>query len=143
AVAELAIGLMLALLRDIPSTDRGMRNGVWHRYMGRRLSTQTVGVVGVGRIGKRLIRHLTGGFPGVRILANDLQPDVAFGAACRVEWAEKDALYRQSDIITLHLPLTPDTRRLITAHEIELMKPTALIVNTSRGNMVDEPALAA
>jgi len=86
AVAELTVGLMLSLLRDIPSADRGMRNGVWHRSMGRRLSAQTVGVVGVGRVGKRLIKHLTGGFPGIRIVANDLQPDLGFAAACRVEW---------------------------------------------------------
>src|SRR5439155_18902513 len=79
AVAELTIGLMLALLRDIPATDRVMRQGVWRRSMGRRLSAMTVGVVGVGRIGKRVIRHLVGGFHGVRILANDLQPDYGFG----------------------------------------------------------------
>lgn len=143
AVAELAVGLMLALLRDIPGADRLMRNGVWRRAMGRRLSSMTVGVVGVGRIGRRVIRHLAGGFPGVRILANDLVTDPGFGARYAVEWRDKDDLYRESDIVTLHLPLTPETRQLITARELGLMKPDVLLVNTSRGNMIDEVDLAA
>lgn len=143
AVAELTTGLMLALLRDIPGADRNMRNGIWHRVMGRRLSELTVGVIGVGRIGTRVIRHLAGGFPQIRILANDLKPDLEFGRAHRVQWVDKDTLYRQSDIITLHLPLTSHTRRLITGREIERMKPTAALINTSRGNMVDERDLAS
>lgn len=143
AVAELAVGLMLSLLRGIPATDRVMRNGVWRRTMGRRLSTMTVGVIGVGRIGKRVIKHLAGGFPGVRILANDLERDEGFGARYGVEWAEKDDIYQLADVVTLHLPLSAHTQRLIGARELALMKPTAIVVNTSRGNMVDEAALAA
>jgi D-3-phosphoglycerate dehydrogenase len=142
AVAELAVGLMLALLRDIPGADRVMRDGVWRRTMGRRLSHMTVGVIGVGRIGKRLIRHLCGGFQGVRILANDINPDRGFGNRYEVEWAEKDEIYRAADVISLHLPLTPQTRALVGAREISLMKPTAVLVNTSRGNMVHEQDLA-
>ena len=142
AVAELAVGLMLALLRDIPGADRVMRDGVWRRTMGRRLSHMTVGVIGVGRIGKRLIRHLCGGFQGVRILANDINPDRGFGSRYEVEWAEKDEIYRAADVISLHLPLTPQTRALVGAREISLMKPTAVLVNTSRGNMVHEQDLA-
>lgn len=142
AVAEFTVGLMLAVLRDISGTDRNMHNGVWHRFMGRRLSKLTVGIVGVGRIGKGVIRHLVGGFPGVRILANDIQPDIAFGHAHCVEWVDKDTLYRESDLISLHLPLTPETRRLITVREIECMKPTTALINTSRGNMIDEHDLA-
>jgi D-3-phosphoglycerate dehydrogenase / 2-oxoglutarate reductase len=143
AVAELAVGLMLSLLRDIPGADRVMRDGVWRRTMGRRLSNMTVGVVGVGRIGKRVIRHLSGGFPGVKILANDILPDLGFGARYEIEWADKDTVYRSADIVSLHLPLTSQTRALITAREIGLMKPQALLVNTSRGNMINEQDLAA
>lgn len=143
AVAELAIGLMLGLLRDVPGADRSMRNGVWHRFMGRRLCEMTVGVVGVGRVGKRVIQHLVGGFPGVRVLANDLEPDVDFGQAQRIRWVDKPTLYREADIITLHVPLTPLTRHLIGATEIEHMKPQAMLINTSRGNMIDEHDLAA
>ena len=143
AVAELAVGLMLGLLRDIPRTDRVMRSGVWQRTMGRRLSNMTVGVIGVGRIGTRVIRHLTCGFPGVRILANDIQPDLGFAARYGVEWAPKDVIYKSADIISLHLPLTAHTRTLITAREMELMKPDVFLINTSRGQMINEGDLAA
>jgi D-3-phosphoglycerate dehydrogenase len=111
--------------------------------MGRRLSSTTVGVIGVGRIGKRVIRHLCGGFAGVRILANDINPDRGFGSRYGVEWAEKDEIYSAADVITLHLPLTAQTRALVGARELALMKPTAVVVNTSRGNMVHEQELAA
>ena len=143
AVAELAVGLMLALLRDIPGADRVMRDGVWRRTMGRRLSSMTVGVIGVGRIGKRVVRHLCGGFPGVRILADDLSPDHGFGSRYGIEWASKQEIYAAADVITLHLPLTPQTRMLIGARELALMKPTTVLVNTSRGNMIHEQELAA
>jgi len=143
AVAELTVGMMLTLLRDISGADRNMRNGIWHRAMGRRLSELTVGVIGVGRIGKRVIRHLVGGFPGVQILGNDTVPDISFGQSCGLQWVDKETIYREADIVTLHLPLTAQTRNLITAHEIQIMKPTALLINTSRGNMIDERDLAA
>jgi D-3-phosphoglycerate dehydrogenase len=142
AVAELTIGLMLALLRGIPVADRRLRAGTWHRVMGRRLSEQVVGILGVGRIGRRVIVHLRGGFPDVQILANDLEPDRAFGDAYGVRWTEKDAIYRSADIVTLHLPLTPATHRLITTREIAMMRPSTLLVNTARGNMIDEQDLA-
>lgn len=142
AVAELTLALMLSLLRQIPTVDRGMRNGVWRRFLGRRLDGLTVGVVGVGRVGKRVIRHIRGGFPGVSILANDLDPDLEFGHQQAVRWVEKDTLYAEADIISLHLPLTPLTRRLITTREMESMKPSALLVNTARGSIIDEQDLA-
>ncbi|MBL8089807.1 MAG: hypothetical protein KF758_07915 [Anaerolineales bacterium] len=142
AVAELAVGQMLALLRGISLSDRNMRNGVWHRFMGRRLSETTVGLIGVGRVGKLVIKHLRGGFPSVRILANDLNPDIEFGKLHNIEWVEKEEIYRSADIISLHLPLTPLTRALITANEINLMKQDVLLVNTSRGNMINEKDLA-
>lgn len=140
AVADLVIGLILSTLRHIPHADRGMRHGVWHRFMGRRLGELTVGVVGVGRVGKRVIQHLTGF--GSRVLANDLTPDVDFGAKYGVEWVEKEQIYREADIITLHVPLTPMTARLIAAPQLRIMKPEAVLINTSRGNMVDERDLA-
>jgi D-3-phosphoglycerate dehydrogenase / 2-oxoglutarate reductase len=143
AVAELVVGQMISLLRDIAGADRNMRNGIWHRFMGKRLSELTVGVIGVGRVGKLVIRHLTGGFPGVRILANDLHPDTDFGNLYKVQWTEKEQIYQQADLITLHVPLTSLTRQLITRREIEIMKPSTLLINTSRGNMINEHDLAA
>jgi D-3-phosphoglycerate dehydrogenase len=140
AVAEMTMGMILSLLRSLAQADRAMRGGVWHRIVGRRLSELTVGVIGVGRVGKRLIRHLQGFAP--RILANDLVPDREFGIAHRVEWVEKEAIYRAADIITLHLPLTPLTRNLIARSELDIMKPDAVFINTSRGGMVNEHDLA-
>jgi D-3-phosphoglycerate dehydrogenase len=140
AVAEMTMGLILSLLRSLAQADRGMRGGVWHRFVGRRLSELTVGVVGVGRVGKLVIQHLQGFAP--RILANDLVPDPEFGALHQVRWVEKEAIYKEADIITLHLPLTPLTRNLITRRELDMMKPDAVLINTSRGGMVNEHDLA-
>jgi len=140
AVAEMTMGLILSLLRSLSQADRGMRGGVWHRFLGRRLSELTVGVIGVGRVGKRLIRHLQGFGP--RIMANDLVPDREFGITHGIQWAEKDAIYKEADIVSLHLPLTPLTGNLITRREIEIMKPDAVLINTSRGGMVNEHDLS-
>jgi D-3-phosphoglycerate dehydrogenase len=141
AVAELTIGLMLAQLRSIPNADRGIRNGTWPRLVGRRLGDRTVGIVGAGRVGRHVIRHLAGFGPA--ILAADPRVDRAFGDAYRVRWVERDVLFRDADLISLHVPLTPETRRMITAREIATMRPGAVIVNTSRGELIDEGDLAA
>ncbi len=140
AVAELTIGLMLSALRFIPQADRGVRNGVWHRHMGGRLSEKTVGVIGVGRVGMRVIRHLLGFGP--TILVNDLAPDREFGSEHVIRWTDKDTIYREADIITLHLPLTSLTQNLIGRRELSVMKPHAILINTSRGHIVDEHCLA-
>jgi D-3-phosphoglycerate dehydrogenase len=142
AVAELTVGLMLALLRDVGAADRLVRGGGWHRFMGRRLHAQTVGIVGVGRIGRRVARMLRGGFPSVRILAHDLQPDEAFGREQGMEWVDMPTLLRESDVITVHVPLTRLTSRMIDEPELALLKPTAVLINTARGGIVAEDALA-
>jgi D-3-phosphoglycerate dehydrogenase len=140
AVSELTIGLMLALLRGIPQSDQAIRRGEWRRFVGRRLENQVVGIVGLGRVGKRVVRHL-GGF-GARVMANDIVPDIEFAREFGVTLCDKETLYREADMITLHVPLTTATRGLIGAHELSLMKPGACVVNTARGQMVDEQALA-
>ena len=121
-----------------------MHEKQWLRILGRRIDELTVGIVGVGRVGRRLIRILHGGFPNARVLCNDLEPDEKFGQEVgRLDWVPKPQLYAESDVITLHVPLTPATRGLIGEREIATMKPTAVLINTSRGGIVDEPALAA
>lgn len=141
AVAELVMGLMLDLLRDIAGTDRKMRKGIWDRYAGRRLSDCCVGIIGVGRIGGRVVRHLAGAFPGIRILAHDIVPPP--GLDDLVEWTDLESLLRRSDLISLHVPLTPDTRNLLNAARIEIMKREAMLINTARGGIVNEYALLA
>jgi D-3-phosphoglycerate dehydrogenase / 2-oxoglutarate reductase len=138
AVAELTIGLMVALLRGVHLANRQAHDGQWHRIMGRRLSEITVGVIGAGRVGQRVI-HLLSAFGG-RILANDL---ITCQVPASVEWVEKERIYREADLITLHVPLTPRTRDLVGREELEMMKRDALIVNTARGGVIDEAALAA
>lgn len=136
AVSELTMGLMITLLRHVHQADRHMRNGQWQRFMGRRVAELTVGLLGVGRIGKGVIRLLQ---PyGARILANDLQPDRDFGQSHGVEWTEKGYIYKMADIISLHLPLTQQTKDLITIREMTLMKSDAILINTSRGGIVNE-----
>jgi len=142
AVAELTLGLMINLLRGVSVADRDVRRRVWQRIMGRRLSECVVGVIGCGRVGKRVIRHLRGGFPGVRILANDIAPDLQSADLAAVEWSTKARIYQQADVITLHLPLTPSTTRLIGAAQLARMKSDVVLVNTSRGNMIVEADLA-
>lgn len=142
AVAELAVTQMMALARGTGLADRALRRGEWQRITGVRLACSTVGVVGVGRIGKRTIRHLLGGFPGVRILACDVAPDAEALAIPGVEWVELDELLARSDFVTLHVPLTPDTAGLIGERELAPMKRNAFVVNTARGGVVDEEALA-
>jgi D-3-phosphoglycerate dehydrogenase len=143
AVAELTIGLMLDLLRNTSRADRMMHSKRWNRFLGRRLEGLTIGVIGVGRVGKRVIRILRGGFPTVIVRANDIQPDREFGSQFNVQWTEKKELFAASDIITLHLPLTVVTKHLVAEREIQMMKPSALIINTSRGEIIDENALAS
>jgi D-3-phosphoglycerate dehydrogenase / 2-oxoglutarate reductase len=136
AVAELVIGQMIALLRGTARADREIRRGTWNRWIGRRLSGLTVGVIGVGRVGRLVMRHLQA-FEPLRILANDLV------AHEQLEWTDKDTIYREADIITLHVPLTRQTRSMIGRRELETMKPEAILINTSRGGIIDESALAA
>lgn len=137
AVAELTIGLALSLLRGVHRADAAIRGGSWTRLPGRRLGAVTVGVIGVGRIGRRVVRLLSAF--GARILANDLTPAALDEP---VEWVAKPALFREADLVTLHVPLTPATRRLVGPRQLAAMRPGTLLVNTCRGGVVDEAALA-
>lgn len=139
AVAELAIGQMLALLRQTHAANREVREGVWKRRIGRRLGLMTVGVVGVGRIGRLVIRHLHGW--GTRILAHDLVEDNDFAQETGCQWTDLPTILRDADIITIHVPLTRRTRALIGKPELATMKRDAILINTARGEIIDEPAL--
>jgi D-3-phosphoglycerate dehydrogenase len=142
AVSELTVGLMLSLLRGVPAADRGLRAGTWQRLMGRRLAKVTVGIVGAGRVGARVTGHLLGGFPGVRVLAHDIAAPARAGGL-DVAWVDALTLFREADIVSLHVPLTRRTRGLVGAAELASMKADAVLINTSRGEVVDEHALAA
>jgi D-3-phosphoglycerate dehydrogenase len=140
AVAELTIGQMLALLRLTHTANREVRGGVWKRRIGRRLALMTVGVIGAGRIGRLVIRHLHDW--GARVLAHDLVEDDDFAQETGCQWTNLSTIFREADIITVHVPLTPRTRGLIGKPELAAMKRDAILINTARGEIVDEPALA-
>jgi len=137
AVAELTVGLGLSLLRGVHLANTKIRQGVWRRLQGRRLGEVAVGVIGVGRIGRRVVRLVTAF--GARVLANDLVP---VRLAEPVQWVDKPTLYREADVVTLHVPLTRRTRNLVGAEELAMMQPNALLINTCRGGVVNEAALA-
>ena len=140
AVAELTVGLMVDLLRNISGADREIRGGTWQRRAGRRLSLCKVGIIGAGRIGGQVIRHLSGGFPGIEILGNDIEPNASLDGS--VTWTDKETIYRECDVISLHVPLTPETENMIQTAELALFKPDAVLVNTARGGIVNERDLA-
>lgn len=142
AVAELTIGLLLSLIRGISSADRNLRQGNWNRIFGRRIADLTIGVIGVGRIGGRVIRRLSA-FGSPRILVNDLVRNDSITDKLKIEWVSKKHLIEESDVVSLHVPLTRKTIDLIGADELAAMKKSAFLINTARGGIVNEEALAA
>jgi len=140
AVAELTIGLILSLLRQTHVSNLQMHRGQWERQMGRRVPEVTIGIIGTGRIGSRVLRRLAA-FGTPRILVNDLNPRPSLVTELKLEWVGKETIYREADVISLHLPLTPQTSGMIGRAELDQMKPDALLINTSRGGIINESDL--
>jgi len=139
SVADLAYALMLSACRNVAYSDRTLRAGAEKRPMGMEMWQKTIGVVGTGRIGKGVIRRAKG-FE-MKVLCYDVYPDEAFAKEQGAAYVPLDELLKQSDFISLHTPLTEKTRNMIGQRELKLMKPTAVLVNTARGGIVDEQAL--
>ena len=139
AVAELTLAGMLDAARHVSRMDRALRSGAWNRHMGVLIRGKAVGIVGLGRIGRR-VAELLAPF-NVELLAADRAPDADAAARLGVEIVEIRELLKRSDIVTLHLPGVG--KPIIGADEIALMKQGAILVNASRGGLVDEAALAA
>jgi D-3-phosphoglycerate dehydrogenase len=139
SVAELALAMMLALGRHIPEAIDATRRGEWPRLSGVSLEGKTIGILGLGSIGKHLARRL-GGFD-CQLLAFDPYPDEGFAHRHRVTLLPMEAVLRQSDFISLNLPLLPETRGLVDDDFLNQVKPGAYLVNTARGEIVDEAAL--
>ncbi len=139
SVAELAFGLMLALARQIPEALGSVRQGKWPRLAGVSLEGKTVSILGLGAIGRQLARRL-GGFD-CRILAYDPYPNQAFIAEHNITLADMDTVVSQAEFLSLHLPLLPETRGLVNDAFLARMKAGAYLINTSRGEVVNEAAL--
>jgi D-3-phosphoglycerate dehydrogenase len=139
SVADLAVTMMLALLRRLYEAVSSTRTGGWGRYVGHELGALTIGVVGTGKIGLGVIRRLQGF--GSKVLAYDVVHNVAMASQLGYTYVSLDELLRSVDIVTLHAPLLDETRNMIGRRELGLMKPGAYLVNLARGELVDEAAL--
>jgi len=142
AVAELVIGLMLSMAREIPRADREIRNGNWIKkeLMGTELKGKYLGIVGLGNIGKRLGRLARA--LNMNIIGYDVIPiDDEFSKEVGLMKADLDTLLSSADYVSFHVPLLDNTRHMINAEKLKMMKNTARIINTARGGVIDEEAL--
>ncbi len=139
--AELTIGLAIALMRHVPLGDRAVKAGTWPAPLGCELSGKTLGIVGLGHVGRHVakIAHVM----GMRVLAWSRRLDADAAAQVGAEPAELDALLRAADVVSVHATLSAETRGLLDARRLGLMKPSAYLINTARGPIVDEAALLA
>ena len=143
AAAELTVGLIYALARHIPQAEASLRRGEWRRadFVGTELRAKTLGIIGLGKIGLAVAERARA--MEMTLIGSDPFVSAEAAAARAIELVEVDELLRRADVVTLHVPLNDATRGLIGADRLQLMKPTALLVNVARGGVVDEAALAA
>lgn len=141
AVAELTVGLMLNLLRFVHVANAQLHRGDWQRHFGRRIPEVTIGIIGVGRIGRRVLAILTG-FGTSRLLVNDIRPKPKLVPELKLEWVSKEEIYSNADIISLHVPLTVQTKNMICREQLLQMKSDAIVINTSRGGIINEEDLS-
>lgn len=139
STAELTWGLILAVMRSIPAEDRAMRAGRWQTALGRDLGEKVLGLVGLGRLGAEVAR--VGRAFGMEVIAWSPNLSDARAAEVGVERVAKEELFRRADVVSIHLVLGQRSRGLVGRAELALMKPTAYLVNTSRGPIVDTGAL--
>jgi len=139
AVAELTVANILNLLRHIHESDRSVREGVWNRFMGRLVQEATIGIIGVGRIGSRVIRLLEPFGPA--ILANDTDHNVYGKQMPNTKWCPIEDIVRTADMITFHIPMCAKNHHFVSRSLIAQMKTGALLINTSRGVIVNTEAL--
>jgi D-3-phosphoglycerate dehydrogenase len=139
AVADFAFGLMLSLARQIPAANHLTLKGEWPRIFGSDVYGTTLGIIGLGMIGKEVARRGKGF--DMEVLAYDPYPDHGFAQKNNIRFVELEELLKQSDFISLHMPFTEQTRNLIDRKQLEMMKEKAYLVNASRGGIVNEVAL--
>jgi len=137
--AELAIGLAIAVMRHIPAGDTAVKAGGWPAPVGRELYGKTMGIVGLGHVGKHVARIAN--VIGMRVLSWSRSGDEEAARDVGAQHCELDQLVRESDVVSIHATLAPATRGLIDVRRLALMKPTAYLINTARGPIVDEIAL--
>ena len=139
AVADLTFGLILSLARRIPEADKKMKSGKWEKIIGKSVWKKTVGIIGLGKIGKQVAKRAQG-FE-MNILVFDLIKDKKFALRYGMKYVNLEKLLQNSDYITIHIPLNDATRGMISYKELGKVKKEAFLINTSRGGIVDEEAL--
>lgn len=139
AVAELVLGIILDLIRKISVHNQEMKEGIWNKKMGSLFSEKTLGIIGLGNIGKTLIK-ITQGF-GLNYLAYDIFRDEDFSQTYNVKYCDLKTLLKESDVISIHLTLNKESIDMISEDELELMKDDAILVNASRGEIINEDSL--
>jgi phosphoglycerate dehydrogenase-like enzyme len=139
SVSELVIAFAIAMLRHVPAVHREVVSGTWRQHVGSNLTGKTIGIVGCGHVGKDLVPLLK--VFDCPILVNDILQFPDFYAAHSIEPVGLESLLRRADIVTLHVPLNASTRGLLDADRLSLMKPTAVLINTARGEVIDESAV--
>ncbi len=140
AVAELCIAMILDLARKVTYTNNNLKTkSSWNRYMGTLLYGKTVGILGMGRIGKSLI-HLLSSF-NVKFKVYDIEPDLAYGRLYNVEFVSKEEVLKNSDIVSVNVPLKKDTINYIGLDELQIMQNHAILINSARGGIINEDAL--
>lgn len=139
AVAELCVGLMFDLSRKISFTDANLKQGVWNRHMGMLLYGKTIGIIGMGRIGKSLIKLLSSFNVSFKVC--EPNPDFTFLKMYNVELTDKIKLLKESDVVSLNLPLKRDTINFLTLDDLKNMKKSSILINTARGGIVNEDDL--
>jgi D-3-phosphoglycerate dehydrogenase len=140
SVAELTLALILATVRAIPISDSRVRQGTWQHVEGPELFGKTLGLLGLGAIGSRVAEM--GRALGMQVLAWSWTPDPERASRLGITLVERDHLFRQADVVSVHLRNTPEARGMVGARELALMQPTAYLINTARGALVDSQALA-
>ena len=139
SVAELTIGLAISAARNIPDGNTRTKNGDWPRLSGISLSGKTFGIIGLGSIGKEVAKRLSRF--NMKILAYDINFDAAFASRYDVVYADTDRIFTSSDFVSLHIPVFKDTINIINKRSLAKMKKGAILINTARGDLVDEDAL--
>jgi phosphoglycerate dehydrogenase-like enzyme len=139
SVAELVIGNAISLLRNLYVSSNQLSQGDWVKNGGEQLSNKTVGIIGVGHIGKEVIRLLK---PfNCKILVNDIIDQTAYYREVGAEEVSKQEIFERSDVVTIHTPLTEDTRNIVNSENLSMMSAHAIVINSARGGIVDEKAL--
>jgi len=141
AVADLTFGLILSLARRVPEADRKTKSGKWGKIIGKSVWEKTIGIIGLGKIGKQVVKRAQGFEMNILVFRRNIFKDKKFAQKYGIKYVNLEKLLQKSDYITIHVPLNDATRNMISYEELGKMKKDAFLINTSRGGIVDEEAL--